>query len=157
MGLILENHLRSCRDKPTFPELQMSEFKNLRTFCAMLTMSDAYLVYNWFERASPDPWTVEKIILDLFADNNDNLESNITFDWFDFDSMLISRAWMIFGGNFVGYVTLTVPGNIPWDFREQLRKAMAAGLPKASERGMIRFGLRHIASRWMGSTLLGRN
>ncbi|KAH8818751.1 hypothetical protein DL96DRAFT_370463 [Flagelloscypha sp. PMI_526] len=175
MGLTLEIHLRmyfflllylgsqyhkiifsgSYREKLTFPELQMSEFKKLRTFSAMFTAQYSYLVLNWFEHACPEPWTIEELTLDLYTDEKHNIELNPKFDWFDFDSMLVSRAWMIFGEKFVGYVMLTVPDNIPLEQRFHIRRAMAEALPKASERGMVRFGLRCIESRWMGSTLYG--
>ncbi|KAH8818752.1 hypothetical protein DL96DRAFT_1621862 [Flagelloscypha sp. PMI_526] len=153
MGLTLEIHLRSYRDKPTFPELQMSQFKKLRTFSAMFTAQYSYLVLNWFEHACPEPWTIEQITLDLYTDKKNNIELNPKFDWFDYDSMLVSRGGMIFGDKFVGYVTLTIPDNIPLEQRFHIRRAMAGALPKASESSMVRFGLRCIESRWMGNSM----
>ncbi|KAH8818747.1 hypothetical protein DL96DRAFT_1621854 [Flagelloscypha sp. PMI_526] len=135
----------------------MSEFTNLRTFSAMFTAPYAYLVFNWFEHACPEPWTIETITLDLLTCGEQShaiyrapfLVLSPRFDWCDFnwlkfDSMLVSRAWVVFGERFLGYVTLTVPDNIAWEKRCHFRQAMREALPKAWEKGMIRFGLRHL-------------
>ncbi|KAH8818746.1 hypothetical protein DL96DRAFT_1715042 [Flagelloscypha sp. PMI_526] len=143
LGLTLENNLHLYRETPTFDELQMSEFTSLRTFSAMFTAQYAYLVFNWFEHACSEPWTIETVTLDFLTCGE---QTHVTYmppflvptprvdwyepDWFNFDSMLVSKARLVFGERFVGHVT--VPDNIAFEKRGRFRQAMRDALPKSS-------------------------